>query len=260
MKHIKLIIGVLGIAFTMQAQSITLEECKKMAKENNYSLRNSYLDQQISNQNRKEAFTNYFPKIDASAAYLKANKGLLELQMPNPLTGEASALSLIEKGKTASVSLMQPIFMGGQIFNGNKLAKIGENVSNLQYKLTSDEVERRTELYFWQIVQLKEKLKTISDMEALLKTINQDVQNAIKAGLSTRNDLLRVELQQYEIELNKIKIENGLNTSKLLLSQLVGFEKEDFDLEYNSIEDLGSPFDLYVDAADAVSRSTESGL
>ena len=262
MKRLCLIIMIVQvcIASAIQAQTtLTLEECKKMAIENNYDLKNSYLDRQIAEQSRKEAFTSYFPQVEAMGGYMAANKGLISLQMPNPATGGLMDLSMFKNGKTAAITAMQPIFAGGQIINGNKLAKIGERVSALQIKLTEREIEKKTELYFWQIVQLEEKSKTLNEMQILLKSISKDIEIAVKAGISSKNDLLRIELQEFEIETSQLKVENGLRTSKLLLSQLIGLSGSDLSLSYADNE-LTTPLDIYVDPEEAVLRCPETSL
>ncbi len=260
MKKIAISIYMVCAAFAVQAQTLTLNQCKEMAKENNYDLKNSYLEQQIATQGRKEAFTNYFPRIEAAGMYLNASKKLIELQMPNPATGGMIDMSMIKSGKTASISAMQPIFAGGQIVNGNKLAKIGEKISTLQIRLSEEEVETKAETFFWQIVQLQEKLNTLTEMESLLQSIRQDIQHAIEAGLSTKNDLLRVDLQVYELETNRLKLENGVKTSKLLLAQLIGLRGRDFDLAYTKAEETNSPLEYYVDANEAANRRPEATM
>ena len=55
------------------------------------------------------------------------------------------------------MTLVQPVFMGGRIVNGNKLANIGKQVSEYQLSLTEDQVEASVNQYYWQIVALKEK-------------------------------------------------------------------------------------------------------
>ena len=56
------------------------------------------------------------------------------------------------------VSAALPLFTGGQIVNGNKLAKVGVEVKKLQKKQTDNEVRITVEKYFWQVVMLKEMM------------------------------------------------------------------------------------------------------
>ncbi len=260
MKKVVLSIYMVCVAMAVQAQTLSLSECKEMAKKNNYELKNSYLEQQIAAQDRKEAFTHYFPKVEAMGGYFNASKKLIQMQMPNPGTGALMDMSMINDGKTAAITAMQPIFAGGQIVNGNKLAKIAEKISALQIRLGEQEVEKKTETYFWQIVQLEEKLKTIAEMQSLLGSIRQDIQHAIDAGLSTRNDLLRVELQQYELETSQLQLENGINIVKLLLGQLMGAPTRDYTLAYEMVNEEASPLEYYVDANEAVYNRPEAAL
>ena len=121
---------------------------------------------------------------------------------------------------------MQPLFAGGQIVNGNRLAKAGEEVSRLQRQMTENEVLLATERYFWQLVSLKEKLITIESAETMLARILSDVKIAVEAGLTTRNDLLRVELEQNRLESGKLKAENGLAILKMAFAQHIGMEPD----------------------------------
>lgn len=54
------------------------------------------------------------------------------------------------------VTAVQPLFAGGQIVNGNKLAGLGVDVSKLQLEKSENDVELTAEQYFWQLVALNE--------------------------------------------------------------------------------------------------------
>ncbi len=80
----------------------------------------------------------------------------------------------------------------------------------------------RTEQLYWTIVGLTGKLKTLESYQALLDTLNRDVSNYLAAGLAQRNDLLKVELKQNELQVNRLKLVNGLGLSKRALCQQIG--------------------------------------
>ena len=67
-------------------------------------------------------------------------------------------------------------------------------------------------------------------MERQLAEIRRQVELSVKAGLVTNNDLLRVELRQQEIASNRLKVENGLKVSKMLLAQHIGVDQRGFDV------------------------------
>ena len=83
------------------------------------------------------------------------------------------SISMMKNGTIGSLMAMQPVFAGGQIVNGNRLAKVGEDVSRLQLQLSENEVEKTAEQYYWQIVTLQEKMKTVAAVEAMLTDIHK---------------------------------------------------------------------------------------
>ena len=231
------------------AQTYTLQQLKDSALQNNISIRNARHSIDAAQQQRKEAFTKYFPTISGTGLWFNADKGMAKMDM-NPsefispelgaalaqsLPAEALAalgspisMSMIKNGTIAGVTAVQPIFAGGQIINGNKLAKVGEDVSRLQLQLSENEVEKQTEQYYWQLVSLQEKMKTIEAVQALLADIYKDVDVAVRAGVAMRNDLLQVQLRQNDVESQKVKLKNGINILRLLLAQYCGLSGDSF--------------------------------
>jgi len=222
----KYIIG-LALALSVQAfsQTLSLEKCQQMAQSHNIALRNSRNNITIAEEQKKEALTNYFPTVSASGVAFAANKNQISYNLGG------MQLDMIKNGTFASVDAIQPIFAGGQIINNNKLAKVGVEVSKLQLQQSEKEVALTTQQYYWNIVTLKEKLNTISSVQIMLSQLDKDVTTFVKAGITTRNDLLQVQLRKNEIESQKTQVENALNICKLVIAQYIGVSSENFDIE-----------------------------
>ncbi len=202
--------------FSQNNRVYTLEECIGEVVNNNLTLRNADNQIVMSEQQRKEAYTQYFPTVSATGGGFVANKGLIEMNMVG------MGMSMAKDGVVAGVTAMQPLFAGGQIVNGNKLAKIGVEVSRLQRNLFQNEVVLRTEQYYWQMVLLKEKLHTLDQLDRQLDRVQQDAQNAVEAGVRNRNDLLQVQLRRNEVSTSRIQVANALSVSGDLLAQMMG--------------------------------------
>lgn len=225
---------------TIAAQTtLTLDQCKQLARENNIALRSARNNIEQAEQQKKQAFTNYFPQVSAMGAGLTANKHLVQMEMNFPAEMAAmlpagasmpSNMGMIKNGVVGNVMAMQPIIAGGQIINGNKLAKVGVEASRIQLEASEDEVELTTEQYFWQVVSLKEKLVTLGTVHKMLEQMEKDVTVSVNAGVTTRNDLLQVQLKVNEIESQTLKVENGLTISKQLLAQYIGKNGEAIDI------------------------------
>ena len=210
---------------------------------NNIAIRNAQLGIEAAQQQRKEAFTKYFPSVSAAGVWFNATKDMAKMtvnpgEMLSPQAVQdlaevlpASALAalatptsitMLRKGVIGTVSAIQPVFAGGQIVNGNRLAKVGEDVSKIQLELSENEVEKTAEQYFWQLASVQEKLKTILAAEQLLGDIHNDVDVAVRAGVAMPNDILQVQLRENEIASQKLKIENAITLVRMLLGQYCG--------------------------------------
>ena len=249
MKKIYLCVFVSLCSINSLAQSYTLQQLKDSALQNNIAMRTARLDIDAAQQQRKEAFTNYFPNISGTGLWFNANKGMAKMDV-NPsdaispelgaaltqsLPAEALAalaspvsISMMKNGTIGSLMAVQPLFAGGQIINGNKLAKVGEDVSKLQLQLSENEVEKQTEQYYWQLVSMQQKMKTIEAVDTLLKDIRKDVDVAVRAGVAMKNDQLQVQLRQNDIESQKVKLQNGISIVKMLMSQYCGLSGTSF--------------------------------
>jgi outer membrane protein TolC len=243
MKKIFVIIVCAVCCDFVAAQTYTLAQLKDSALHNNIAIRNARHSIEAAQQQRKETFTKFFPNISGTGLWFNANKGMaqttvnpselipaeLGLTLAQSLPAEALAalanpisISMMKNGTIGSLMAMQPVFAGGQIINGNKLAKVGEEVSHLQLQLSENEVEKTVEQYFWQLVSLQEKIKTIDAVDTLLADIHKDVDVAVRAGLAMPNDLLQVQLRQNDIESQRLKLQNGISIVKQLLGQYTG--------------------------------------
>ena len=254
---------------TVSAQTYTVEQLVDSALHNNLAVRNAQLSVEAAQQQKKELFTKFFPTVSGTGLWFNSNNGMAKVEIdpksmvPETLQetlqqtmaqyaqllppevigalgtlGNPISLSMMKNGTIASVMAVQPVFAGGMIVNGNRLAKIGVEASELQLHLSQNEVEKTTEQYFWQLASLQEKMKTIAAVEELLNGINKDVTVAVQAGVAMRNDLLQVQLRQNEVESQKVKLQNGISVLQLVLAQYCGLKNTNFQLSYDTSAEM----------------------
>ena len=251
----KIIILILSVVccHPVTAQTYTLEQLKDSALYHNIQIRSALHDIEAARQQRKEAFTNYFPDISGIGFWFNTNHGMAKANItPSEVIPPAFAqllpaegaamlanpiqLSMMKNGTIAGISAVQPVFAGGQIIYGNKLARVGEDVSRLQLHRSENEVEKMVEQYFWQLVSLKEKVKTIEAVEEMLADIHKDVSVAVDAGVVMRNDLLQVQLRQNETESTRLELMANIRFLQRILAQCCGLQNASFELAYQTEE------------------------
>jgi outer membrane protein TolC len=167
------------------------------------------------------------------------------------------SLNLVDYINFGYAMAAQPLYTGGRIYNGNKLAKTGYEISIEKKSMTDTEVLVRTEELYWNIIALNEKLVTVDSYRKLLDNLNQDVAAALKAGLVQRTDFLKVQLKQNELEANRLKLTDGIALSKKALCQHIGIPYDSMLVLTDTISVTGNPATLFINPEDAVKNRNE---
>ena len=219
---------------------LSLDSCKALALQNNLEIKNAALDVEAAQEVKKQAFTKYFPNVSAIAGGYYAAKPLFEYGIDDinnanarqwlhnlyfeygAAMGLPDRISLCENGVLTGAMVLQPVYMGGQIVNGNRLAKVGVKAAELQGQLTEDRILQQVEEYYWLIISLQEKLKTLQQAMTFLDTLKRDVNAAAEAGLVSKNDPLKVKLKWNEVYYNHEKVQNGIRLATDALGQMIG--------------------------------------
>lgn len=256
-KYLWMIVCV-GISLTaVYAQrSYTLDECLEQALAHNLRLKTAERNLQMAQEDRKNAFTKYFPSVSATGGGVLANKGLLEMELQ-----PGALMSLADDGLMGGVTATLPLFAGGQIVNSNKLAEVQVEVNKLQLRQSEEEVRLTTTQYFWQTVMLKEKLHTLDIIEEQLTNLQRDVEASVEAGVTNRNDLLQVQLKQNETQSQRIQVANALALMRNLLAQYMGLGVDSVEVFFQLEDQMPhTPASLYTTPESALPQTNEYHL
>ena len=279
-RTVALMILLTSFSVSLMAQEphhLSVQDCIEMALENNIELKNSHLDIDKARATKNEARAEYFPTVSAQALAFDALNPMLTFgiedidnaqlrQLLYTLYAEYGAnmgldkdYSFAQNGVMLNAMATEPIYAGGRIRNGNKLAKIGIDVAETQAKVKEDEVCLQTETLYWQIVALQEKLATLDQLDRLLDTLDKDLSGAIEAGLAMPTDQFKLKVKQNESQLNRKKVNDGITLLKMALAQTIGTDWQTMVLT----DTLGmetEPTAYYKQPNEAVSQRNESHL
>jgi len=123
---------------------------------------------------------------------------------------------------TGSVSVVQPIFMGGKISAYNKITRYAEDLAKTMNQTDVQDVILKVDVAYWQMVSLAGKYDLSKNYVNMLKQMDKDMQAMITEGIATRADGLSVKVKLNEAEMTLVKVENGMQLSRMLLAQLCG--------------------------------------
>ena len=260
-----------------ESLNLSVQDCIEMALENNIELKNSQLEIDKARATKKEAQTMYYPTVAAQAVAFDALNPMITVgiddidnaqlrQILYTLYAEYGAnmgldkeYSFVQNGVILNAMATEPIYAGGRIRNGNKLAKLGIEAAEYQSKVKEDEVRLQTETLYWQIIALEEKNATLDDLDQLLDTLDKDLSGAIEAGLAMPTDQYKLRVKQNESRLNRKKLNDGITLLKMALAQYIGADWQTMTLT----DTLGletEPSAYFQIASEAVAQRNESHL
>lgn len=286
----------------MQAQqTLSLEQCRRMAIDNDKALQQARTKVDMAGYDRKIAMANYFPNISATGAYLHnpndialigdetsaklrnvgtTMQGMVQQTQQSLVSdmteyikqltikgmqGDAASLAQAQKygallqdpllqqllakmsqselpaiinsiGQeiddamhpdlgnimVGAVTVQQPIFMGGKIVAANRIAKLAEQLSEVQYDQQYQQVIVDVDQAYWQIVSIACKKKLSESYADLLHGMEHDVDLAVKEGVSTESEALQIKVKANEADMLRTKAGNGLTLAKMLLCKQIG--------------------------------------
>ena len=196
-----------------------------------------------ANEEKKAAFTKYFPQLSAMGGYMWNQKDINLLDMDALSAKLGSALGPIAQlpvfGQlmggvdemqhldvqnmwVGGVSLVQPVFMGGKIVSYNQITKYARELAESMNDLQLQEVIYKTDETYWQVISLVNKKKLADAYVGLLRKMDSDVTAMITEGVATQADGLSVKVKLNEAEMAQTKVDNGLALSRMLLAQICG--------------------------------------
>ena len=77
-----IVLGLMLFGTALAAQNIKLDSAKTLALENNKRIKQAKYKLESSKKVKESAFTNYFPKIEASGFAMRSSDYLLDIQTP----------------------------------------------------------------------------------------------------------------------------------------------------------------------------------
>ena len=206
-------------------------ECRRLALANNEQMTQADNELRRAQLEKEIAFTSYLPKIDgmASAVYMVPDLDMMgmELQMRGMYM--------------AGLTLTQPLYTGGKIRTGNKLARIGVECAEQNNRKTRMQVIADADNAYWTYISVRSKVKMLETYGAHMDTLLSQVETAVRAGMGTENDLLRISTKRSEITYQLQKARNGADLCRLALCNVTGLPFESMIIPTDTAISVAEP-------------------
>lgn len=232
-----IIIFSVALALTCQAQEpMSIDSCINLAINNNHKLVAAHKGVVAAQYDVRHAKSYFFPSFSATGMgfYSTANghfnipSGQLPVTGSNGPTGESAwfpGYNLDYRVKTiykGGFKLEQPIYLGGKIKVGYELSKLGLDMSRMSVQKTRADIIVETVNAYAHVVKCDNLLSLAESYKSLLTELYRVTESAVRNGIKTRNDLLRVKVKLEECDLNIVKAQNGRQIAVMMLSTSIG--------------------------------------
>lgn len=231
------LLPLLGENLVMAQTALSLEECIELAKENNKSLSAAKSSMEAARYDFKSVRGNFYPRFSLSGTGLySTSDGSYSIPGGNlPVLGATGAptgsfayfpgIDLnydVDWLFRTAVSLQQPLYMGGKVRSGYKMAKFAAGIAEQNIRVAEADIVVETSKAYMDAVKAKELKIVAEKYNALVSNLLKDVQSAYKHGVAPKNDLLKVEVKLNESLLAVRKAENGLRLATMNLCHITG--------------------------------------
>ncbi len=182
-----------------------------------------------------EAKFNQYPSLSLGGTYMRLNTPNINAKSnssggQDPGNGGEGGLFPngtpdITQVAFGSVNISQPVFAGFKLRHAVTNASYLEKAAVLNADYTTDEVILNSINLYFTLFKLQQTKRVLIENLNQAKKQVAIFTNLLKNGILTKNDLLKVQLQQSYIELNLLEVDNQINSANFQYDLLLGLDE-----------------------------------
>jgi outer membrane protein TolC len=172
-----------------------------------------------------EAASQFFPTLNAQGLHTLDEK-LFVLEFPSFIPGEPPQKIAIDftRDFQASLSLSLPLFTGGRLISNFKQAKYNLLSTEEGVRQSRQETVFNVKKAFYGYLLAQKFLEVAEEAVTLAEKHFANVKNLYDAGMASKFDLLRSEVQVANLRPQLIRAKNGLSIAEISLKTLLGLD------------------------------------
>ena len=234
---------LVALADTLLAQplSLSLQDCRQMALEYNEKIKTADNAVKKAKLDRQIAFAQYLPKVDGSFT-------MVHMKSIDLLEQNFIWLALQTRGTyLAGVNVTLPLYVGGQLTAANRLASIGQTVSEEQQRKVRMQVIADVDNAYYTLISVRSKVQMLEAYARQMQGLYDQVKLGVDVQMATENDLLRITTKQNEISYQLQKARNGEQLCGLALANIIGTDLEQTIIPTDTVLSVDVPQQLSED-------------
>jgi outer membrane protein TolC len=210
---------IFSTSTALAAEDLNLDEAVKLLIEENRTLKNARKDIENAEKDIDLAVRSYFPTLDLRTAYTKLDEG------PQTFSLAQGFVEGPDENYSTSISLTQPIWMGGRVSMQKEIAGYSLEIARSKYEQSvEDQIFSLIQAYYG-VLQAQGMVEIRQEALDIVNEHLRVVKNNLDAGIAIRRDLLQSQIEQRNAEEDLTAAENDFKIAQRRLAQLLSSDK-----------------------------------
>lgn len=201
---------------------LSLPDAIRIGQENSRALKISSAKVDAAQAKESEASVQRLPSLKLAASYQRLSD-VDPFQVSVPFLPQPIVIApTVLNNYATRVSLQQPLFTGFKLEGNARAAEYAARAAEFDNKNETSDITFSITVAYWTLYQTIEVKRLVDENVVRLETNEQDTKNLLNAGLVTRNDLLKVQLQLNNARLAQIDARNDVELAMMNLNNIIG--------------------------------------
>ena len=238
MKYITTLFSLMLLPILAQAQTVTLDECQRLAQENYPLIKQYDLIRQTTDYSVSNISKGWLPQISATA---QASYQSDVMTLPDPLQAMLGQQGYAVKGLRKDqyrigIDLNQTVYDGGLISGQKNVARLEGEVQTAQTTTNLYAIRQRVNDLYFGILLLEEKIRLNKDLQTLLQSNLDKLHSMLSNGIAMQSDVNTVMAEKLKAERQATELASSRKSLLDMLAVFIG----------KSITNLTIPQDVMV--------------
>ena len=229
MKHLRTLFILALMPMLAQAQTVTLDECQQLARENYPLIKRYDLIQQTTDFTVSNIMKGWLPQISAAA---QATYQSDVMTLPDPLQGMLGQYGYDVKGLKKDqyrigIDVNQTVYDGGLISNQKNIARLQGEVQTAQADVDLYAIRQRVNDMYFGILLLNEKIQLNQDLQTLLQSNLDKLESLLRNGVAMQSDVNTIKAEKLRAVQGGTELAASKKSLVRMLSTFIGKEITD---------------------------------
>ena len=238
MKYITTLFSLMLLPILAQAQTVTLDECQRLAQENYPLIKQYDLIRQTTDYSVSNISKGWLPQISATT---QATYQSDVMTLPAPLQTMLGQQGFDVKGLRkdqyrVGIDINQTVYDGGLISGQKSVARLEGEVQTAQTTTNLYAIRQRVNDLYFGILLLEEKIRLNKDLQTLLQSNLDKLHSMLSNGIAMQSDVNTVMAEKLKAEQQATELASSRKSLLDMLAVFIG----------KSITNLTIPQDVMV--------------